>query len=105
MVGFSFKEKVEVGRSLWPAHFIVGVSVQVGALLQSTVEPEFMGRVFSVFTMVSSSMMPLGMLLFGPAADTVNINIILVGTGIIIALMSMALVSNKTLREAGNINT
>ncbi|MDR0587102.1 MAG: MFS transporter, partial [Treponema sp.] len=35
-------------------------------LLQTTVEPAFMGRVISVFTMVSSTMMPLGMVGFGP---------------------------------------
>lgn len=74
-------------------------------LLQSTVKPEFMGRVFSVFTMVSSSMMPLSMLVFGPVADTININIILAGTGILIALLSSLLVTSRTLRQAGNINT
>jgi DHA3 family macrolide efflux protein-like MFS transporter len=74
-------------------------------LLQSTVEPEFMGRVLSVFIMVSSSMMPLAMVLFGPAADAVDINLILVGTGIVIALLSTLLVSGRTSREAGNIST
>ena len=43
-------------------------------LLQTTVEAAFMGRVMSVFTMVSSAMMPLGMMVFGPIADTVSIN-------------------------------
>jgi DHA3 family macrolide efflux protein-like MFS transporter len=74
-------------------------------LLQSTVEPEFMGRVLSVFIMVSSSMMPLAMVLFGPAADAVDINLILVGTGIVIALLSTLLVSGRTSRDAGNIST
>jgi DHA3 family macrolide efflux protein-like MFS transporter len=67
-------------------------------LVQSTVEPEFMGRVFSVFTMVSSSVMPLAMLIFGPVVDIVNINIILVISGIAIMLLSTFLVSNKVLR-------
>lgn len=70
-------------------------------LLQSTVKPEFMGRVFSVFTMVTSSMMPLAMLVFGPLSDRVNLNNILAGTGIGIALLSMFLISSKTMRNAG----
>jgi DHA3 family macrolide efflux protein-like MFS transporter len=70
-------------------------------LLQTTVEPAFMGRVLSVFTMISSALMPLGMVVFGPIADTVSIDILLVGTGIIVTLLSIPMVISKTLREAG----
>ncbi|MDR1257784.1 MAG: MFS transporter [Tannerellaceae bacterium] len=78
---------------LWNTPFMV--------LLQTTVEQAFMGRVFSVFSMVSSTMMPLGMLVFGPVADSVSINVLLIGTGIIITLLTIPLMSSKTLREAG----
>jgi DHA3 family macrolide efflux protein-like MFS transporter len=78
---------------LWNAPFTV--------ILQTTVETAFMGRVFSVFSMVSSTMMPLGMLVFGPVADRVSINILLVGTGIVITLLAIPLITSKTLREAG----
>jgi DHA3 family macrolide efflux protein-like MFS transporter len=47
-------------------------------------------------------MMPLGMLVFGPIADRVSINVLLIGTGIIVALLTVPLVSSKTLREAGS---
>jgi DHA3 family macrolide efflux protein-like MFS transporter len=70
-------------------------------LLQTTVEPAFMGRVLSVFGMVSSVMMPVGMLVFGPVADTISINHLLIGTGIVIVLMVIPMVTSKTLREAG----
>jgi DHA3 family macrolide efflux protein-like MFS transporter len=70
-------------------------------LLQTTVEPAFMGRVFSVFTMVSSVMMPLGMVVFGPAADIVSINILLIGTGIVVALLCIPMMKSKVLLEAG----
>ncbi|MDR2135986.1 MAG: MFS transporter [Treponema sp.] len=72
-------------------------------LLQTTVESAFMGRVLSVFTMVSSIMMPLGMVVFGPVADRISINTLLAGTGIIVALLTIPLVSSRTLREAGKI--
>jgi DHA3 family macrolide efflux protein-like MFS transporter len=70
-------------------------------LLQTTVDTAFMGRVLSVFTMVSSTMMPLGMVVFGPIADTVLIEILLIGTGIVIALLCIPMVASRTLREAG----
>jgi DHA3 family macrolide efflux protein-like MFS transporter len=70
-------------------------------LLQTTVEPAFMGRVFSVIGMVSSSLMPLGMLVFGPLSDSVDIDILLIGTGIVITLLSIPFAANKALREAG----
>ncbi|MDR0749336.1 MAG: MFS transporter [Tannerellaceae bacterium] len=64
---------------LWNAPFMT--------LLQTTVDTAFMGRVMSVFTMVSSTMMPMGMLVFGPVADTVSIETLLIGTGIVVALL------------------
>jgi DHA3 family macrolide efflux protein-like MFS transporter len=85
MMGLSFP--------LWNTPFMV--------LLQTNVETAFMGRVLSAFTMVSSTMMPLGMLVFGPMADTVSIDILLIGTGVIITLLAIPLISSKTLREAG----
>ena len=70
-------------------------------LLQTKVEADYMGRVFSVFTMVTSVMMPAGMAIFGPLADIISINIILVLTGIGISLSSVIFVTSKTLLNAG----
>jgi DHA3 family macrolide efflux protein-like MFS transporter len=46
-------------------------------------------------------MMPLGMVVFGPIADTVSINVLLVGTGVIVTLLAIPLIASKTLRDAG----
>jgi DHA3 family macrolide efflux protein-like MFS transporter len=73
------------------------------ALLQARVEPEYMGRVFGVFGMVSSLMMPAAMLIFGPLGDRVSINTLLVITGSIICLLSVPFVASRVMREAGNI--
>jgi DHA3 family macrolide efflux protein-like MFS transporter len=73
-------------------------------LLQTTVEAAFMGRVLSVFTMVSSTMMPLGMVVFGPVADIVSINMLLVVTGIVVALLCIPMMTSKTLRDAGKMH-
>ena len=70
-------------------------------LLQTTVEPAFLGRVFSVFTMISSVMMPLGMVVFGPLADIVSIDLLLIITGLAAALLAIIMSTSKTLRKAG----
>lgn len=51
-------------------------------LLQETVEPERQGRVFGFVGIVMALAMPLGMLVFGPLADALPIEAILVGAGI-----------------------
>lgn len=70
-------------------------------LLQEKVEPDFMGRVFGVMGMISSVMMPLGMLVFGPVADVIPIEWLLIGTGILMFLESFFLIGSKDLVEAG----
>jgi DHA3 family macrolide efflux protein-like MFS transporter len=70
-------------------------------IFQTKVAPDYMGRVFSVLMMSGSVMMPLGMAFFGPMADVVSIDILLVATGIAIFLSSFLLAGSKTIREAG----
>ncbi|MDR0331327.1 MAG: MFS transporter [Chitinispirillales bacterium] len=71
------------------------------AVLQTNVDPAFMGRVLSVFTMLSGAMMPLGMLIFGPLADVVSIDRQLMLTGAATALLCIPMMTSKTLRAAG----
>ena len=70
-------------------------------MLQERLDPNYMGRVFGVFGMISTSMMPLGMMIFGPLADVVPIEWLLVGTGVLIIALAMLFASNKALVEAG----
>ena len=51
-------------------------------LLQETVEPDRQGRVFGFVGIVMALAMPIGMLAFGPLADAVPVEAILVGSGI-----------------------
>ncbi|HYE81964.1 MAG TPA: MFS transporter [Clostridia bacterium] len=88
---------------------ITGVSMPLfntpsTVLLQEKVEPDFMGRVFGVLGMISSSMMPLGMLVFGPIADMIRIELLLVGTGFFIFVQGFFLIGSKDLVEAGRSN-
>ncbi|MDU6266004.1 MAG: MFS transporter [Anaerocolumna aminovalerica] len=70
-------------------------------LLQEKAEEEYLGRVFGIFGMIASFMVPLSMLLFGPLSDIIKIEWMLMGTGIIMLLLSFFLLKNKTLVEAG----
>ena len=70
-------------------------------LMQEKVAPDYLGRVMSVFTMLGSIAMPFGMLFFGPLADVININYILIGTGAVMLLIGTLYFFSKTLREAG----
>ena len=70
-------------------------------LLQEKIEEEYLGRVFGVMGMISTSMMPLGMLIFGPIADFIKIEWLLVGTGVFIIILAIFLGRNKVLIEAG----
>jgi DHA3 family macrolide efflux protein-like MFS transporter len=70
-------------------------------LLQEKVEAVYLGRVFSIMTMLNSSMMPLGMLFFGPLADVVAIEWLLICTGVGNIIVALLLLRNKPLLAAG----
>lgn len=71
------------------------------AVLQSKVDASFMGRVFSVLTMLSSIAMPVGMVIWGPLSDLVAIDLLLTISGIGIAAIGGMFIGSKPLREAG----
>lgn len=73
-------------------------------VLQTKVDANYMGRVFALMMMVSSAIMPVAMILWGPLSDVIKIDWILLGTGIIIFLMGLVFVIDKTLLEAGIID-
>lgn len=70
-------------------------------LLQQKVEQNFLGRVFGVLGMISSSLMPMSMLVYGPIADLIKIECLLIGTGFFMFFLSFIMLSNKVLIEAG----
>jgi DHA3 family macrolide efflux protein-like MFS transporter len=68
--------------------FLVGLAVPFFStpsmtLLQETVEPERQGRVFGFVGIVMAVAMPFGMVVFGPLADVVPIELLLIAAGIL----------------------
>ena len=84
----------------------VGITAASGntpvmTILQQKIEPAYMGRVFSVMTMISSIGMPLGMVVFGPLSDRVSLDAIIIVTGACTAAIGVYLFIDKVLIEAG----
>lgn len=87
--------------------FIIGASVifcnsASTVFLQKTVSEEYYGRVFGVLGMLSSSMFPLGMLVFGPLADIISIEMILLATGLVVVVEGFIMIKDKELISAGS---
>ncbi len=76
--------------------FLFGLSVPLFStpfmtLIQETVEPAKHGRVFSYVGIVMALATPIGMLLFGPLADVVSVQSLLITAGLVmIGVMTVA---------------
>jgi DHA3 family macrolide efflux protein-like MFS transporter len=85
---------------------IIGISVPMynspsTVITQTKVSPDYMGRTFSILTMVQTVIMPLGMLVWGPLGDIVSIGLLILVSGIGLVPIIVFLFSSKIMREAG----
>jgi DHA3 family macrolide efflux protein-like MFS transporter len=55
-------------------------------LLQEMVRPDMQGRVFGVMQLIMTTVMPLGMLVFGPIADFISIEVLLILSSVLMAI-------------------
>jgi DHA3 family macrolide efflux protein-like MFS transporter len=83
---------------------VIGVSVPIVStpfttILQTKADDEYMGRVVSVLTMLSSVAMPLAMVVFGPLGDVVAIDWLLVATGAAIIVICPVIAADRKVRE------
>jgi DHA3 family macrolide efflux protein-like MFS transporter len=88
------------------AMFFLGWSIPLYStsettIFQTKVAPEYMGRFFGVFGMVATLVMPAGMLIFGPLGDVVNIDFLMIGSGIVVGLLCIPFLRSNVLREVG----
>ncbi|NOK04596.1 MULTISPECIES: MFS transporter [Myxococcus] len=70
-------------------------------MLQERVEPAYLGRVFSVMAMLSTVLMPLSMLLFGPLAEVVSIERLLQVTGVLVIFLGLLTPLHRRLMSFG----
>jgi DHA3 family macrolide efflux protein-like MFS transporter len=74
-------------------------------LFQQKVDPNYLGRVFGVLGMLTSSIMPLSMLLFGPLADIIKVDWIIIASGSLIFVVGLIVFFSKVLIEEGETDS
>lgn len=70
-------------------------SVPSNVMLQERVETEMQGRMQSLVQIVSSSALPVGMLIFGPLSEVLAIEYLMLATGAIISLLGAVIYARK----------
>ena len=70
-------------------------------MIQEQVDPAYMGRVSSISTMINSIAMPIGIALFGPLADVVSIELLLLISGALMMIFGFLYLGNRPMMNAG----
>ena len=70
-------------------------------LLQEKSEPEMQGRVFGISSIIFSAFAPLAMVFFGPLAEVVSIQTLMIITGIGLVLLGLTVFIRKDFYKAG----
>ena len=72
--------------------------IPLTAYMQETVEPEKMGRAFSVLPLISSVTMPVGLLFSSPIAEKVGVNIWFLISGLSMTALTTAVIMHYVIR-------
>lgn len=68
-------------------------------LFQENVDADKQGRVFSLISVITGAIMPLAMVVFGPLADSVKIETILIVTGVLFIIGTIFLIKDRTIQQ------
>lgn len=71
------------------------------SLIQEKVDPNYIGRVFSVFGLINTISLPLGMLFFGPMSDFIDVSVMILISGIMMIILSIIPLFNRKLMVEG----
>ncbi len=75
-------------------------TIPLNAYIQENLNPEKMGRAFSVITMISAAAMPLGLMMSSPIAEFVGVNMWFQISGILIIVITLLIyVRGKQMKE------
>lgn len=76
--------------------FMPVIATAETVFIQENTEASKMGRVFSIVQIISASAMPLAILLFGPLADLISVESILIVSGILLAMTGILYQQSNT---------
>lgn len=77
------------------------VQTATTTMIQEKATPEMQGRVFGFLNIMYSGFLPIGMITFGPMADHISLNSIMIASGIILALAALIISFDKKYYEQG----
>ena len=77
---------------------ITMVQTATTTLIQEKAEMSMHGRVFGLFGAMYSGFLPVGMAIFGPMADEISLQWIMIGSGIALIVLSIFVGTNKEMR-------
>ena len=81
---------------------LVGVTMAITntpalTIMQENIEESMYGRVFSLLQLITGSVMPLSMILYGPLADVIKIQYIIIACGILFTIISFIVLKDKVM--------
>lgn len=69
--------------------FVPIISTAETVFIQEITDPSVLGRVFSIVQIITASSMPVAILIFGPLADVISVETILILSGALLALVGI----------------
>lgn len=100
-VGMGFSKNFILYLSLMLIYGIALTAVQTAAttLIQEKAEPSMQGRVFGLLGSMYSGFLPVGMAIFGPLADYVPLQWIMICSGIALVLIAVFMSTKRTFKD------
>ena len=77
---------------------ITMVQTATTTLIQEKAEASMQGRVFGLLGAMYSGFLPVGMAIFGPMADKISLQWIMIGSGIALIVLSIFVGTSKEMR-------
>ncbi len=81
------------------------VQASVMTMLQEKVAPEMQGRVFSLLNIMFCGFIPLGVVIFGPMADSIPMHWLIIGTGVVLLLLAISIPCSPSFYQQGVLET
>jgi DHA3 family macrolide efflux protein-like MFS transporter len=75
------------------------VQTATTTLIQEKAEEKMQGRVFGLLGTMYSGFLPIGMLLCGPLADRISLQVMMIVSGIALVLVALVMRSNKSFKD------
>lgn len=99
-IGMGLSKQFALYLTLMIIYGVATTMVQTATttLIQEKAEMSMQGRVFGLFGAMYSGFLPVGMAIFGPMADEISLQWIMIGSGIALIVLSIFVGTNKEMR-------